>query len=89
MRRITVATMLAAALLVPGMRAVSALQDHPSPTRTYVVEAGDTLWTIASRIDPSADRRVIVDEVMNLNEMSSPTLYPGQRLKLPGLKFPA
>ncbi|HEY6317129.1 MAG TPA: LysM domain-containing protein [Acidimicrobiia bacterium] len=56
-----------------------------SPTlvssRTIVVRPGDTLWAIAERIDPGADPRPVVDELVTLN--GSAQLQPGETLRAP------
>ena len=83
MRKLTIGTLLVLGMLIPGARAVSALQEHPAPTTRYVVKAGDTLWDIAADLQPDGDRRAIVDAVMELNNLSSPALLPGQMLSLP------
>ena len=46
----------------------------------YVVQPGDTLWSIAHRIEPQADPRDVVDHLVELN--GSGALQPGQRLRL-------
>jgi hypothetical protein len=52
----------------------------PSATATYVVQPGDTLWTIASRIAPGHDVRATVDDLVRLN--GSAALQVGQRLRI-------
>ena len=46
----------------------------------YVVQPGDTLWSIAHQIEPHADPRDVVDRLVDLN--GSGALQPGQRLRL-------
>jgi LysM repeat protein len=46
----------------------------------YVVQRGDTLWSIAHQVEPHADRRDVVDRLVELN--GSGALQPGQRLRL-------
>ena len=41
-----------------------------------VVQAGDTLWTIAERLDPKADPRAVVDQLAAAHGSSS--LQPGE-----------
>ena len=46
----------------------------------YVVQPGDTLWSIAHQLEPQADPRDVVDHLVELN--GSGALQPGQRLRL-------
>lgn len=47
----------------------------------YVVRPGDTLWSIASRLDPGGDPRPIVDELAA--ELHGAPLEAGMSLTLP------
>jgi hypothetical protein len=51
----------------------------------YVVEPGDTLWAIATRWAPGHDPREVVHLVVELNDLQTVSLVPGQRLTLPTL----
>jgi LysM repeat protein len=56
----------------------------PSPSMSYVVEPGDTLWQIASGLtEPGDDIRVMVGIIKELSGIDSATIFPGQRLQLP------
>ena len=48
----------------------------------YVVQPGDTIWSIARDLDPSGDARATVDRIVALN--GGAALEPGQRLLLNG-----
>jgi hypothetical protein len=48
---------------------------------TYVVQPGDTLWSIASRLDPGRDPRPLVRELAS--RIGSQVVYPGERIVLP------
>jgi LysM repeat protein len=48
-----------------------------------VVRSGDTLWSIADRVSPSADPRLIVDAIAGTNAMAGGVLVPGQTLVIP------
>lgn len=49
----------------------------------YVVQPGDTIWSIASRFG------VTVDAIMRANNLSSPNMiYVGQTLRIPTGGFP-
>jgi len=47
----------------------------------YVVQPGDTLWSIARELEPKADVRLTVDRLADLN--GGAPLTVGQRLVLP------
>jgi Tfp pilus assembly protein FimV len=51
----------------------------PAPA-VYVVQPGDTLWSVAHELEPHADPRDVVDHLVDLN--GSGALQPGQRLRL-------
>jgi len=48
---------------------------------TYVVQPGDTLWSIAERLYPSADLPQVVDALVTLNGGAS--IQAGQTLTMP------
>ncbi len=55
----------------------------PAAASSVTVEAGDTLWSLAQRLDPQADPRDVIAAIMTLNGLDTPTLQPGQVLLLP------
>jgi LysM domain-containing protein len=60
--------------------------DSKAPVATpkvHVVAAGETLWGLAQRFAPSEDSRRFVYDVLELNDLRQPLLFPGQRLLLP------
>ena len=83
MKRLWIAAMLVAAMLLIGAKAVSAGQSRPTPVLTYEVRAGDTLWNAASVLAPGKDRRDTVLKLIEYNHLSSPQIFPGQTLHLP------
>lgn len=54
----------------------------PSRPELYVVQPGDTLWSIARRLQPEGDLRPLVDRLADRNGGAS--LQVGQRLWLDG-----
>jgi hypothetical protein len=46
----------------------------------YVVHPGDTYWTIARRLQPTGDVRVVVDRLSD--EHGGAALQPGEQLVL-------
>jgi hypothetical protein len=56
--------------------------DRPAPRVTYVVEPGDTLWSIARRVAPGRDPRPVVDRLIEANNVRG-GLQAGQELSIP------
>lgn len=49
--------------------------------KTYRVQRGDSLWEISGKYCPdSVDRREWIDEVQNLNGLTSSLIYAGQKI---------
>ena len=82
MRRLWIAGAAAAVSVVIGSHAVSAGQSHQRAPVVYHVKAGDTLWTIGGRLGTGKDPREAVYDLMKANHLSSPTIVPGQSLRL-------
>jgi nucleoid-associated protein YgaU len=86
-RRRLVAVLLTAGIagLVSGpvAKAVVAGGGGGSSSRTHVVRRGETLWSIATRLEPSQDPRVVVDAIASANRLDPGSLVPGQELQIP------
>lgn len=61
--------------------AAGATSSAAAPGGSYVVQSGDTLWSIAAATSPGIDVRVAVDRLAELN--GGAPLVVGQRLLLP------
>lgn len=87
---LTVAVLLAAVLLwlAATARAQAASAGSP-PGAVYrnltpvVVHPGESLWSIALRAQPSADPRIVVQQIIELNALSGTGIEPGERLWVP------
>lgn len=78
--------LLDAVATAPGVTKVNAVDLLLRPLPTYVVQEGDTLWSILYNIYGNADR---MQELIDLNRdvMPSPELLsPGMELKIPPLQ---
>lgn len=68
----------------PVVRALGgAPEQRPVGRSTYVIQAGDTLWSIAERLSPGEDPRPVVDALTAVNGIEAGALVPGQAILLP------
>ena len=72
---------LAGALWLAHSSAMASSAPHRSPPSTVVVRPNDTLWSIATRIAPDRDPRVVVSELEQRNDLTGPTVQVGQVLR--------
>ena len=81
------ATMLAISLVsLFGIATSSANASNEatnSTTTQIVVAPGETLWTIAARVNPEIDPRAVIDQIMDLNVINGSNVYAGQVLLVP------
>jgi Tfp pilus assembly protein FimV len=86
------ATILAAGVAALAIVAASAgaqASDHGparggyAGLREIVVRPGQTLWSIASAAEPTADPRVVVQQIMTVNSLTSTQIEAGQLLWVP------
>jgi Tfp pilus assembly protein FimV len=68
----------------------AAAADHGLPARAVyqgltrvVVRPGQTLWSIAAAAEPSADPRVVIQQIIETNALSGATIHAGQLLWVP------
>jgi LysM repeat protein len=47
------------------------------------VQAGQSLWMLAEDLAPSADPRDVMADLVNLNQLVTEEVQPGQRLAIP------
>ncbi|MBM3656322.1 MAG: LysM peptidoglycan-binding domain-containing protein [Actinobacteria bacterium] len=66
-----------------GATAGSKSQSISSPYMKISVRPGDTLWSIAEGISPEADRRALVADILEVNDLKSPNLQAGQKIYIP------
>jgi len=83
-RRLTLTVSLALVAVAWAGPAVRALGSPETPARvsrtSYMVREGDTLWTIAQKLEPTSDPRPIVDLLSAMNGVDAGRLVPGQTL---------
>lgn len=84
---ILAATVLAVIAAFAAPVAVASGDEGSGAEFPYVyVESGDTLWSIAAELDPKADTRDVVAEIVRLNQLSGAGLQAGESIAVP-LRF--
>lgn len=71
---------LVAFLMVPRMVSVASSVSEP---QVHVVKSGETLWGVAGEFGGDGDPRVYVGDLLRINGLPSPRVFPGQKLILP------
>ena len=82
---VTVAALLVTFLASGGAQATNHGQARAGYQGMHkiVVQPGQTLWSIASTAEPSADPRIVVQEIMTANALTGPAVEAGQLLWVP------
>ena len=75
--------LMGAVVALSGYSAASDARGPAQPTRTVVVQEGDTLWGIAARLAGPGEVREVVHELQELNALPTPELVEGQRIAVP------
>lgn len=85
------ATVLVAATfgVVAGFAAPGAVANISESVQEFpyvLPQAGDSLWSLASELDPAADPREVVAEIVRLNQLQNSDLRAGEAIAVP-LRF--
>ncbi len=75
--------LLAGFSLFSGATAGSTDSVSTTPYIKITVKPGETLWSIASNLSGSGDRRDLVDELIEVNRLKSPEVVAGQKIYIP------
>ena len=81
-----VAIPLAAGGVVGVLNAGGAAANSSASSATFhyvTVAPGESLWQIATQVAPSADPRDVIDDIVDLNQLSTTELQAGQRIAIP------
>jgi LysM domain len=93
-RRGRVVVVVAAALVLAALSLVIAsaalAASHPVSSRAaqqglvqVTVRPGQSLWSVAENADPSADTRVVIQRIVDLNRLTGNVVFAGQHLWVP------
>lgn len=80
---ILIGLLIALAWSRPGIPPAVATTDGSASYQQIVVQPGDTLWTIASRVSQGADHSVVLDQIVTYNDLDTSDLQIGQALYVP------
>ena len=82
---LTIVVLLASVLASGGAQATNHGQAGAGYRGMHrmVVRPGQTLWSIASAAEPSADTRLVVQQIMTANALTGTTISAGQLLWVP------
>jgi len=82
---VTIVALLATVLASGGAQATNHGQARAGYQGMHqiVVRPGQTLWSIASAAEPTADTRIVVQQIMTVNRLTGTTISAGQLLWVP------
>lgn len=79
-----IVAVLSVAILNGGAALASRDEGLPAGSfETITVAAGDSLWSLADEIAPTADPRDVIDAIVRLNGLTGSSIAAGQRLAIP------
>ncbi len=90
--RVVVAALAALLVTVISLLAASAAEatNHALSPRTarqnlvqVLVRPGQSLWSVAESTDPDQDPRAVIQQIVDLNGLSSDVVFAGQQLWVP------
>ena len=74
---------LAVIAMFSGAQAVATAGAGNSEFGYVVAQPGDSLWQLASELDPNADPRDLVAEIVRLNQLDSSAVQAGEPIAVP------
>ena len=77
-----IGVLLALVLLPSAPTGPAAGRDSGSAPSSVVVQPGDSLWSIATRVAPKADPRATVQRLIDRNHLAGLTITPGEVLAI-------
>jgi LysM domain len=79
---VTLLVVIAGITLGHGSSLAAGRGDGPA-RHAVIVRGGETLWSVAARIAPHQDPRLIVADIQSLNHLTGAAVQPGQQLVVP------
>jgi len=79
---VTITMLIASGVAQATNRSVPARAAEQNLTQV-VVRPGQSLWSVAESADPGADTRLVIQQIIELNGLTSDVAFVGQRLWVP------
>ena len=67
-----------------GGEATASLGGPDVPFQYVTVSSGESLWQLAGQLAPTADPREVIEQIVQLNQLTSSDVFAGQELAIPG-----
>lgn len=80
---LAVTSLLVVGAMFTGAQAVASAEQTRSDFGYVIVQPGESLWQVASVLDPSADPRDLVAEIVRLNQLEGSGVQAGQPIAVP------
>ncbi|GAA2037351.1 hypothetical protein GCM10009720_17430 [Yaniella flava] len=71
---------------LPGSSAVASDGSEPEVYQQIIVQPGDTLWEISSRLSHDSDQAVVLEKILEYNSLETSHLEVGQPLYVPAVE---
>ncbi|MGK0715519.1 hypothetical protein [Leucobacter sp. W1153] len=75
--------LIASAAIFGATQAVATSEEGSAEFGYVIVQPGGSLWNVAAALDPSADPRDVVAEIVRLNQLGGSGVQAGQPLAVP------
>jgi hypothetical protein len=66
-----------------GGGATASLEGSDAAFQYVTVDSGESLWQLAESIAPGVDPRDVIERIVQLNQLGSSEVFPGQQLAIP------
>lgn len=86
---VTALAMLAIAAASMALAGAAQATGHPGVPAAHggltrvEVRPGQSMWSIAEKYDPNADTRLVIQQILQMNSLTSDQVQPGQLLWVP------
>jgi Tfp pilus assembly protein FimV len=74
---------LSGLILGHGSSQAAGRDSQQATSRTLTVKPGDTLWSVAARIAPHSDPRLVVADIESRNHLIGGQVRAGEQLRVP------